>query len=106
MLSYHPYPNSIMKKTSHSSTSKKAASTSHSRKGIAPLENPLTDNPADEPDLAAEQFAVVARGDEAASSGHRVEPIQPDEEGNAETLIEEGLHGYLHISSKKSRNAK
>ena len=94
-----------MKKSSHPSTSKKKASPSPKKN--APIENPLiADNPADEPNLAVEQFAVVAREDEATSSGGRVEPIQPDEEGNAESLIEEGLQGYMHGSLTKPRKTK
>jgi hypothetical protein len=55
---------------------------------------------SDEEILAENQFAVTGREEEAASSGHRIEPIINDEEGNAEKLIEEGLHGYLHRSKK------
>ena len=94
-----------MKKSSHSSTSKKKASPS--REIIAPLDDDsVPESPADESTLAEDQFAVVGREEEAASSGHRVEPIEPDDEHNAEKLIEEGLHGYLHAVSKKSHNAK
>jgi hypothetical protein len=64
---------------------------------------PIADIPLDEDKLADDQFAVASRGDEASSSGHRVEPIIDDEEGNAEKLIEDGLHGYLHAIPKKSR---
>jgi hypothetical protein len=66
----------------------------------------VPDIPADEPDLAAEQFAVVAREDEAASSGGRVEPIETDDEHIAENLIEEGLQGYMHGSLRKPRKTK
>jgi len=94
-----------MKKSSHSSTYKEKAAPKHEK--IAPLEDDFAPDVApDEPDLAGDQFTVVARGEEATSSGHRVEPIQPDEEGNAETLIEEGLHGYLRASPNKSRKAR
>jgi hypothetical protein len=83
-----------MKKSSHSSTPKKK--TSSNPKNIVPLDDPLgADEPTEAEDLAGEQFAVAGREEEAASSGHRVEPIEPDEEGNAEKLVEEGLHGYL-----------
>jgi hypothetical protein len=89
--------NLTMKKTSHIPTSKKKAP--KIQKTIAPLEEVVVpDNPADEPDLAGDQFAVVGREEEAASSGHRVEPIEPDDEHNAEKLIEEGLHGFLRAS--------
>ena len=88
-----------MKKVPPSSTSKKAAPKARSSKAIEPLEDPpILDVPADEGDLAADQFAVVGREEEAASSGHRVEPISEDDEHNAEKLIEEGLHGYLRAS--------
>ena len=103
-----PSSKSTMKKSSHSTTPKKAISPSLPRKGIAPLgDEPFApDIPADEADLAADQFTVVAREDEAASSGHRVEPIEADDEHIAEKLIEEGLHGYLRASPNKSRKAK
>jgi hypothetical protein len=61
---------------------------------------PLLDPEPNEDLLAGDQFAVTGREDEASSTGHRVEPIFNDEEGNAEKLIEEGLHGYLHRSKK------
>ena len=61
---------------------------------------PLTDATLNEGNLAEDQFAVAGREDEATSTGHRVEPIFNDEEGNAEKLIEEGLHGFLHRSKK------
>jgi hypothetical protein len=94
-----------MKKSSHSSPPKKK--TPPARKTIAPPESPLlSDNPADEPDLAGDQYAVVAREDEAASSGHRIEPIEPDDEHNAEKLVEEGLHGYLRASPNHPHKAK
>jgi hypothetical protein len=94
-----------MKKSSHSSTPKKKASPS--REVITPLADaPVPDEPIDEPDLAGDQFSVAGREEEAASSGHRVEPIQPDEEGNAETLIEEGLHGFMRASPNHPHKAK
>jgi hypothetical protein len=100
-----------MKKPSHSPKPKKKAS-AKPLDDITPLGEPLIgDDPIDTDettstgaeDLAGEQFAVVGREDEASSSGHRVEAIEPDEEGNAEKLIEEGLHGYLHVSKKNLR---
>jgi hypothetical protein len=95
-----------MKKSSHSSTPKKELPPSRAPKGVEPLEDPILETPADEPDLAADQFAVVGREEEAASSGHRVEPIEEDDEHNAEKLVEEGLHGFLRASPNKSRKAK
>jgi hypothetical protein len=93
-----------MKKSSHISPPKKKASAKP--KDIAQADIlPDADNSIDEENLAGEQFSVVGREEEASSSGHRIEPIQPDEEGNAQTLIEDGLHGYLHAVSKKSRKA-
>jgi hypothetical protein len=90
-----------MKKSSHSKTPKKKSVSS--QEAIAPLEEDVTpDSPESEESLAADQFAVSSGGDEASSSGHRVEPIEPDEEGNAQKLIEEGLHGYLRANPKKS----
>ena len=96
-----------MKKSSHPTKPQKGNSPNQASKVIAPLEDAFVpDVPSDEPDLAVEQFAVVARDDEATSSGGRVEPIQPDEEGNAESLIEEGLQGYMHGSLTKPRKTK
>lgn len=67
-----------------------------------PLEDiiPIPDVSPNEEAIADDQFAVTGREEEASSSGHRVEPIINDEEGNAEKLIEEGLHGYMHRSKK------
>jgi hypothetical protein len=94
-----------MKKSSHPSPAKKKMFLK--RKDIAPLDVlPDSDSPVIEENLAGEQFSVVGREDEASSSGHRVEPILPDEENNAETLVEDGLHGYLHAVSKKSRKPR
>jgi hypothetical protein len=95
-----------MKKPSHASIPPKEISSRRASKAIAPLEDPVLDNAADEPNLAADQFAVVAREEEAASSGHRVEPIEEDDEHNAEKLVEEGLHGFLRASPNKSRKAR
>ena len=63
-------------------------------------EMPIADVSLTEDKLAEDQLAVTGRGEEASSSGHRIEPIFDDEEGNAEKLIEEGLHGYMHRSKK------
>jgi hypothetical protein len=87
-----------MKKTSHTPKATKKKTT-RTHEPIAPLEDaPLLDAPADEPDLAGDQFAVAGREEEAASSGHRVEPIEEDDEHNAEKLVEEGLHGFRRAS--------
>jgi hypothetical protein len=67
---------------------------------IPPDGEPIADGPINEENIAEDQFAVTGREDEASSSGHKVEPIINDEEGNAEKLIEEGLHGYMHVSKK------
>jgi hypothetical protein len=94
-----------MKKTPHSPKAKKT--TTHSREPLTPLEEaPMLESPADEPDLAVDQFAVVGREEEASSSGHRVEPIEEDDEHNAEKLIEEGLHGYVRASPNHTRRGK
>ncbi len=88
-----------MKKTSRPSRSKKETAPPRAAQAIKPLEDPpLLEAPADEGDLAADRFAVVGREEEAASTGHRVEPIEEDDEHNAEKLVEEGLHGYLRAS--------
>jgi hypothetical protein len=87
-----------MKKSSHSSKSHKKELPSHPAKEITPLDDPILDSPENEPELATDQFAVVGREEEASSSGHRVEPIEEDDEHNAEKLVEEGLHGYLRAS--------
>jgi hypothetical protein len=97
-----------MKKPTHTKPKKK---TSLHRKAapspdrISPLDDPLSvGNPEVEPELAGENFEIAGREEEAASTGHRVEPVKIDpEENNAETLIEEGLHGYLHVSNKTNR---
>jgi hypothetical protein len=82
-------------KKSHTSKTK----LSHPK--VVPIaEGPLVDATLNEDNIAEDQFAVAGRQDEASSSGHRVEPIINDEEGNAEKLIEEGLHGYMHRSKK------
>ena len=92
-----------MKKTSHSLKATKPKSPTHHPKVIAPPdEAPLLDVSIDEPDLAADQFAVAGRQDQASSSGHRIEPVIYDEEGNAEKLIEEGLHGFRRASPNHS----
>jgi len=69
------------------------------QKGIDP-DMPIADVSLSEDKLAEDQFAVTGREDEASSTGHRIEPIINDEEGNAEKLIEEGLHGYMHRSKR------
>ncbi len=96
-----------MKKPSSSPKAKKLK-VPKSREAIAPLEDgPLLDVPADEPDLAADQFTVVGREEEATSSGHRVEPIKIDpEEDNAEKLVEEGLHGFVRASPNHTHRGK
>jgi hypothetical protein len=73
---------------------------SHTKKPVDEVA-PLAEVVSDEEILAENQLAVVGREDEASSSGHRIEPIINDEEGNAEKLIEEGLHGYQHVSKKQ-----
>jgi len=96
-----------MKKSAHSSKSRKKVTRPRSSpEGAAPPEEVFA-NPPDEENLAGENFAVMGREDEAASSGHRVEPIKIDpEEDNAEKLIEEGLHGYMRESLKKTRERR
>ena len=96
-----------MKKTSQSLKANKTKSpTPHPKVVVPPDEAPLLEVPDDEPNLAADQFAVAARGDEASSSGHRIEPVINDEEGNAEKLIEEGLHGFRRASPNNSHHGK
>jgi hypothetical protein len=82
-------------KKSKSPTSKR----SHTKKPTEAVA-PAAEIVSDEEILAEDQFAVAGREEEASSSGHRIEPIINDEEGNAEKLIEEGLHGYMHRSKK------
>jgi len=96
----------VMKKTSHSPKVKKLHPPKPNRELDTPLEDPVIETPVDEPDLAADQFAVVGREDEASSSGHRVEPIEEDDEHNAEKLIEQGLHGYVRASPNHPHRAK
>jgi len=92
-----------MKKQSHSPKAQKTKPLAHLPKVVAPLDN---DPLPEETEIASDQFAVAGREDEASSSGHRVEPIINDEEGNAETLIEEGLHGYLRASPNHTHRGK
>jgi hypothetical protein len=73
---------------------------SHTKRPTEP-DAPLAEVVSDEEILAENQFAVAGREEEASSSGHRIEPIIDDEEGNAEKLIEEGLHGFQHVSKKQ-----
>ena len=73
---------------------------SKSAQKVVDPEMPLADVSLTEDKLAEDQLAVAGREEEASSSGHRIEPIIDDEEGNAEKLIEEGLHGYMHRSKK------
>jgi len=73
-----------MKKTSQKLKAKKAPTPARKHEPIAPLEDaPILDTPADEPDLAVDHFAVAGHVDEATSTGHRVEPIEEDDEHNA-----------------------
>jgi hypothetical protein len=96
-----------MKKTSHSPKAKKGHAPKPKRELDLPVEDPaMVETPVDEPDLVVDQFAVVGREDEASSSGHRIEPVQEDDEHNAEKLIEEGLHGYLRASPNHTHRAK
>ena len=83
-------------KTSKSQKSK----VSHTKKPVDEIA-PAAEVVSDEEILSEDQFAVAGREEEASSSGHRVEPIFNDEEGNAEKLIEEGLHGFQHVSKKQ-----
>jgi hypothetical protein len=82
-------------KKSKSSKSK----VSHHKKPVEDI-IPVPDVNPNEESIAEDHFVVTGREDDATSSGHRVEPIFNDEEGNAEKLVEEGLHGYLHRSKK------
>jgi len=99
-----------MKNPSHATTSKKKASRGRKLtpdpKAPAPLDDGLIEEDSEqEASVTSDHFEVAGREDEAASTGHRVEPIINDEEGNAQTLIEEGLHGYLHAPTKTNRNS-
>ena len=88
-----------MKKSSHSAKAKKHLPPSRARQPIVPPDDSLVpETTVDEPVLAVDQFAVVACEEEASSSGHRVEPIEEDDEHNAEKLVEEGLHGFVRAS--------
>ena len=97
-----------MKKKTSSIKPKLKGAHSSSQKAIPPLDEPiLSDATVEDPELAVDQFAVIGREEEASSTGHKVEPIEEDDEHNAEKLIEEGLHGYLRVSpNHKSRNAR
>ena len=84
-----------MKKVSHSSKPAKLRQAGPGKKAAAGRPS-IADVSLSEDKLAEDQLAVAGREEEASSSGHRIEPIFDDEEGNAEKLIEEGLHGYMH----------
>ena len=78
----------------------------HTKKAIEP-DAPAADVTLNEEDILTEdQFAVAGREEEATSSGHRVEPIEEDDEHNAEKLVEEGLHGYLRAVPKKPHSPR
>ncbi len=100
----------MTKKSSPKPKATKAAKEIASKKHepIAPLEDDASvlDAAIDEPDVAADQFAVAGREDEASSTGHRVEPIEEDDEHNAEKLIEEGLHGYVRASPNHTHRGR
>jgi hypothetical protein len=65
------------------------------------------DEPLDQANvLAGEAPGVAARAEEAQTSGHRVNKIEPDDEHNNEDLTEEGLQGYMHGSLTKPRKTK
>lgn len=88
---------------------KKIKSTSHtsSQRAIPPLtDSVIPDESPDEGALGVDQFTVVAREEEATSTGHRVEPIEEDDEHNAEKLVEEGLHGYMRAAPKKPHSPR
>ena len=87
-------------KKSRSPSGKAKAKASPKKKQVVPPDLTVPDATLNEDKLAGDQFAVDGREDGASSPGHRVEPIINDEEGNAEKLVEEGLHGYLHRSKK------
>jgi hypothetical protein len=97
----------VMKKSSHSPKEKKPTSPAHPGKPVESLEDAtLLETAADEPELAVDQFAVTGREEEASSSGHRVEPIEEDDEHNAEKLVEEGLHGFVRASPNHTHRGK
>jgi hypothetical protein len=96
-----------MKKNAKSPKKQKTSAHGSSQKAIPPLEDPLIsdDSPVDAA-LGVDQFTVVTREDEATSTGHRVEPIEEDDEHNAEKLVEEGLHGYIRAAPKKPHSPR
>ncbi len=97
----------MSKKSSPKTKAKKEVTPTKKTEPIVPLEDAeALDAPVDEPEVAADQFAVAAREDEASSSGHRVEPIEEDDEHNAEKLVEEGLHGYVRASPNHTHRGR
>jgi hypothetical protein len=98
----------MTKKSSPKPKAKKEVASPKKHEPIAPLvdDASVLDAPIDEPDVAADQFAVAGREDEASSTGHRVEPIEEDDEHNAEKLIEEGLHGYVRASPNHTHRGR
>jgi hypothetical protein len=96
-----------MKKSSHSPKEKKQPTPAQTGKPVELLEDAtLLETSADEPELAVDQFAVTGREEEASSSGHRVKPIEEDDEHNAEKLVEEGLHGFVRASPNHTHRGK
>jgi hypothetical protein len=96
-----------MKKNVKVSNKGKGGAHGSSQKAIPPLEDPLiSDESPVDATLGVDQFAVAGREDEASSTGHRVEPIEEDDEHNAEKLVEEGLHGYVRAAPKKPHSSR
>jgi hypothetical protein len=88
-----------MKKASRAARSNKR----HTKKpvdAIAPLETPLVSDELEGDELVEDQFAVTGREEEASSSGHKVEAIEPNDEDIGEKLVEEGLQGHMHLPKK------
>lgn len=98
----------MTKKSSPKTKAKKEVASPKKHEPIVPLEDDASvlDAPLDEPDVATDNFAVAGREDEASSTGHRVEPIEEDDEHNAEKLIEEGLHGYVRASPNHTHRGR
>jgi hypothetical protein len=93
----------LMKKHPHSTKQKKKSSPSLSSKEIIGPDDPLNEevSPDEVEILAEEQPVVSGREEEATTSGHQIPKIEPNDENNAQELIEEGLHGYMHTSLTK-----
>jgi hypothetical protein len=78
------------------------------KKPLAPSKKAKSPPPSVRPKLAPDDRLVPDQPlDEtkADAGDHRIPKIEPNDEHNAEELIEEGMQGYMHGSLTKPRKA-